>query len=286
MGDRLLQGALGSADGQGAAPVEAGAVKKFHELIKTPTLGTDEVLLGYPHVFEGNLSRIGAADRELAVELIGLIPCPVGFDYDRAHPVVGFRVLRVREAEDDEVVSDVRIGDKHLVPVNNIVGTVFDRGRGDCRHIASRVGLGGCHACPPGPVADRGEVLLPLGLGTEELDHLSTEVACHHTLGNATVYPGEFFDDETLLEVAEARASVLLGNENAQEAILCGLFPDRIIEPLVVVHVPGDFCELLFGEFSGCLLDVFLFGGELEHPASSFISELSAVKVLGFRYVL
>ncbi len=105
MGDGLLEGALGSADGEGSAPVETGTVEELHELVETLPFCSDEVFPRDPHVLEGNLSRIGASDGELAVEFVRLIPRSVRFYDDRAHPVVRFRVLRVGEAEYDEVVA-------------------------------------------------------------------------------------------------------------------------------------------------------------------------------------
>ena len=127
MGYGLIERSLGRADGEGAASVKTGPVEEVHELVETPSFRAHEVFRRDPHVFEGDLTGVGAPDGELAVELVRLIAGPVCLHDDRAQPVCFFGFFGSVTQSTTRNSPTVAIGDEHLVPRDHVLVSVLDR---------------------------------------------------------------------------------------------------------------------------------------------------------------
>ena len=102
--DRLLQGALRKPTAMGSNS-DSGVVEKSHQLDKSVSLDSDEILLGDPHVVEIDIGGIRSADSHLSMDLVRLKPWPVCLNEKDAVALRFGGPIRMGQAENNRKLA-------------------------------------------------------------------------------------------------------------------------------------------------------------------------------------
>src|SRR5271157_2634641 len=126
MGYGFIEGSLSCANGKTPSAVETGPVEEVPELVEPLAFNPHEVLPGDPYLFEGDLAGIGTTDGKLAVQFIGFITGPIGLHDDGTETLMLLLVLRGRDEDHQDEVTDAGVGNENFIPLNHVMIAVLN----------------------------------------------------------------------------------------------------------------------------------------------------------------
>jgi hypothetical protein len=169
------------------------------------------VLLGDFAVPEDNLARIARAERQLAPDLGGLEPLHAPLDQEAVDLVVHL-------APDDGDVGKRRVGDPHLVPIEDPTVALLHRPGLHPARVRAEVGLGEAEAADELGLLELREKPVLLRLAPEGVDRVHHEATLDGgEAADARVAPLQLLHAEAVGDAVHAGAAVAL-DRGAQEA--------------------------------------------------------------------
>ena len=219
----LLEGVAGQAEGERRRH-DALGVEPGEQLHEAAVLVADERVGGQPDVVDEDLELVLRRD-DLHRDRGGLEALGVGRHDEQARlELAGPGVLGARD--DEHVVGLVDAGDPDLAAVEHPAVAVAARGGGDVVGVGAGVGLGDREGHRAGAVAQAGQPLLLLRLGAVAGDDRAADRRADDHQQQRAALRGELLADRGDVADAAAPAAVLLGDVDAEVAVLADLEPE------------------------------------------------------------
>lgn len=118
---------------RGDADGDPFAREVLHQVDEALALLTEEVRLGDPYVLEVQLGRVLGVQADLVQVAAPLETDHAALDHEQADALV--TGLGVRTGDDDDQVGQDPVGNEGLLPVEDVVVAVLDRGRPDALQV-------------------------------------------------------------------------------------------------------------------------------------------------------
>ena len=164
---------------------------------------------------------------------------------------------------DDAVVAVVGVGQEALTAVDDVVVAILLSGDLVVVQVGTTTGLCNSQGPDRGAVAHAGQVLLLLLFRTEIVHaaycQLMREEECGETSGSLA----ELFHRDDALDMAQAYATVLFRNEDAEDTQFADEREQFARAAVVLIPLRSVGSKVLLCEFSECLLQHLLFFSEM-----------------------
>ena len=175
-------------------------IKEDHELLKSSSSSSDEILFWDSDIAEGDFSSVRGTKTEFVFQLGGLKPFAICLDHDDTKSVMPRLRMRFGHAKNQKIIGKGPAGDERLGPIDDIFITIQNSSGSNGGNITSRIRLGDGSSGDGLRLHQGRHPFLLLLLCAKEENHFRAKSACQDKMGNPRINPPEFFVDETVLQ--------------------------------------------------------------------------------------
>ena len=188
----------------------------------------------------------------------------MGGDQYKTVAFVAGRVVRISQAVEHDIISNIPGGGKHLGAVDHPhVPVKLCRGGGN-GHITPGIRFRDGRSDDGISGHQPGQDFGFLRLCTEKTDNLRSECTAENGHADSRVHCPEFLGNEAVFQKTISCPPVFLINEDPHKSKITCLFPEFQVKGLSPVKFKGPVRELAPGKFAGCLNNILLFLVETE----------------------
>ena len=262
IGHRLLERSLRDADTQ-STDTDPPAIQDAQGVDEPLSFLPKAVVIRHPAVLHDDFRRVGGSASHFVLLSAGPEPLHPLLENEGGDSVLPLAF--VADREDDRHVADRAVCRERLAPVQDPTRAVPYGGRACSRRVAAGGRLG------QAPGADRHtsrqgcEVTSLLLFRARDEDVVGTErIVRRHGKADRAVHARELFDDEDIVQVGEAGATVFRRKEDPEHSHVPQFLHDVARELLCLVQLEGAGCYLLLGEPAYRLAGELLLLGQME----------------------
>jgi hypothetical protein len=231
-------------------PRPSAAVEDLQGLDEPLAALAEEVLVGDEAVLHHHLGGVGGADAELVLLLAGAEAVGAALDDERRDVVVA-RSLGIVDGEDDADIADRAVGGEGLGAVQDPAAVDLVGAAAGAGGVGAGAGLGEAPRPDPFSRRQRPHPLAALLVVAELVDVVGTQgVVGGDADPQRRVDLRQLGDHQDVVDVAEAGAAELLGEQDAEKAELAGLAHHVAGKALRLVDLVDDRLDLAAGEIA------------------------------------